>query len=102
MLAAISKRNPASRYFAALLPLCKNLIMDGKLQEILRSTILNYKWAGPLTKLYPLANGRTGQRAHHTSRHTPKYRFCANGDSTRRRVRDKKLRKEIKDSDIET
>jgi hypothetical protein len=35
MLAARSKRNPARRYFAALLPLCKNLIMNGELQEIL-------------------------------------------------------------------
>ena len=38
----------------------------------MRSTILNYKWAGPLTKLYPVTNGRTGQREHHTTRHTPR------------------------------
>jgi hypothetical protein len=34
MLAARINRNPARIYFAALLPLCRNLIMDGCSRDI--------------------------------------------------------------------
>src|SRR5580765_6934913 len=58
MLAARIKRNPARMYFAALLPLCKNLIMDGKLQGYYEVTAIHYKCCSRLTKLYPLQIAR--------------------------------------------
>src|SRR6478609_8037578 len=73
MLAAISKRNPARRYFAALLPLCKNLIMDGKLRENYGGQlIIYYKWVCRLTKLYPPHDGQSCRRKHLIWRHNPK------------------------------
>src|SRR5689334_12005084 len=73
MLAARIKRNPARMYFAALLPLCKNLIMDGKLQENYGGQlIIYYKWVCCLTKLYPPDDRRRCRREHHIWRHNPK------------------------------
>src|SRR5689334_6711040 len=73
MLPARIKRNPARMYFAALLPLCKNLIMDGKLRENYGGQlIVYYKWVCRLTKLYPPVDGRSCRRENHIWRHNPK------------------------------
>src|SRR6478735_10863792 len=66
MLAARINRNPARMYFAALLPLCRNLIMDGKLQKHYGGQlIVYYKWVCRLTKLYPLGDGQSCRCEHH-------------------------------------
>src|SRR3954462_8789257 len=53
MLAAIIKRNPARRYLAALLPLCKNLIMDGKLLKNYEVNCPYYKVICSFNKTLP-------------------------------------------------
>src|SRR4029077_8756444 len=68
MLAARIRRNPARMYFAALLPLCKNLIMDGKLQGYYEVTVFHYKCCSHLTKLYPLRDSPARRLQHHTFR----------------------------------
>lgn len=50
----------------------------------MRSTILYYKWLGPLTKLYPVPHGRMDLCEHLTLRHPQKQRICANRKPTRR------------------
>jgi hypothetical protein len=59
----------------------------------MRSTILNYKWERPLTKLYPLTNSQTGLREHLTFRRPPKTRtlrelrlLCAESRSLRKKM----------------
>src|ERR1041385_1273425 len=66
MLAAISKRNPARRYFAALLPLCKNLIMDGKLQKNYEVNCHYYKVIRLFNKTLPYCQwpNRLAQASH--------------------------------------
>ena len=57
----------------------------------MRSTVLYYKWPAPLTKLYPMGHGRTGQREHLTFRHPPKTQILREDKASVRVVRNRKL-----------